>query len=173
MSDAPEIPEASDPFAQRVAITIAALAVAMSIIGNLGDNAKTEAIIKTSEAANAWSYYQAKSLKGHAYTIAAEELAVLAVPDPAKRDALVASFTAKTQTYAADQAKIEADARALTADAAHASRINDRCDLGSLLLQIAVILCSVAILVKQHRFWLLGLAVGGAGAAVGATAFFM
>ena len=173
MSDAPEIPEANDPFAQRVAITIAALAVAMSLIGNQGDNAKTDAIIKTSEAANSWSHYQAKSIKGHIDAVAAEELAVLSVADPAKRDALVASFAASGKVYETDKAKLQVEADALTAAATHSGSINDRCDLGSLLLQIAVILCSVAILVRQHRFWILGVVVGGAGAAVGATAFFM
>lgn len=45
MPEAPEIPEAKDPFEKQVAISIAALAVALSVIGNKGDNAKTDAII--------------------------------------------------------------------------------------------------------------------------------
>jgi len=52
MPDAPEIPEAKDPFEKRVAVTIAILAVALAFIGNKGDNARTDAIIKTNEASN-------------------------------------------------------------------------------------------------------------------------
>jgi hypothetical protein len=52
MSETPEIPEANDPFSKQVAITIALLAVVLALIENKGDNAKTDAIIKTSEAAN-------------------------------------------------------------------------------------------------------------------------
>ena len=194
MTDAPEIPEAEDPFAKRIAITIAALAVLISVIGNKGDNAKTESILKTTEAANQWGYYQAKSLKSHAYSVASEELEVLAVADPAKRDALVKSFAAKVAKYEQEKQDIGfgqqdaggawkqvlddhgqpvISARQLRAETDHASAINDRCDLGSLLLQIAVILCSVAILVRLHSFWFLGMAVGSAGAVVGVTAFLM
>ena len=47
MAEAPEIPEANDPFSKQVAITIALLAVVLAVIENKGDNAKTDAIIKT------------------------------------------------------------------------------------------------------------------------------
>ena len=47
-----------------LAATIAMLAVVLSFVGNCGDNAKTDAIIKTNEAANKWSHFQAKSVKG-------------------------------------------------------------------------------------------------------------
>ena len=60
MSETPEIPEANDPFSKQVAITIALLAVVLAVIENKGDNAKTDAIIKTSEASNRWGYYQSK-----------------------------------------------------------------------------------------------------------------
>ena len=63
MPDAPEIPEAKDPFDKRVALTIAILAICLSFIANLGDNAKTSAILRTSEASDQWNYFQAKSTK--------------------------------------------------------------------------------------------------------------
>ena len=63
MADTPEIPEGNDPFSKQVAITIALLAVILAVIENKGDNAKTDAILKTSEAANRWGHYQSKSIK--------------------------------------------------------------------------------------------------------------
>ena len=56
MPEAPEIPEASDPFEKRAAATIAILAVALAVIGSKGDNAKTDV------AANRWAHYQSKSI---------------------------------------------------------------------------------------------------------------
>ena len=42
--------------------------------------------------------------------------------------------------------------------AAHFSgAINDRCDQSALLLQIAVVVCSVSILAQSHKFWWLGM----------------
>ena len=43
------IPEAKDAFEKQVAVTIASLAVVLAVIGNKGDNAKTDAIIKTND----------------------------------------------------------------------------------------------------------------------------
>ena len=63
MPEAPEIPEANDRFGKQVAITIAILAMGLAVISNQGDNAKTDAILKTSAAVNQWGYYQSKSLK--------------------------------------------------------------------------------------------------------------
>src|SRR3954452_10852100 len=63
MSDAPEIPEASSAFEKKIALTIAILAVVLSLVNNLGDNSKTDAIIKTNEATDKWMYYQAKGIK--------------------------------------------------------------------------------------------------------------
>jgi hypothetical protein len=55
----------------------------------------------------------------------------------------------------------------------HFSAINDRCDQAALLLQIAVVVCSVAILGQSHKFWWLGMLLGVAGIVVGATAYFI
>src|SRR5437867_3577650 len=81
MPDAPEIPEAKDPFEKRVALTIAIIAICLSFIGNLGDNAKTDAIIKTNEASNQWGYFQAKSIKGQLAVMHSDLLSRLAIGD--------------------------------------------------------------------------------------------
>ena len=54
MAEAPEIPEAKNPFERMVAVSIATMAVCLSVINIHGDNAKTDAIIKTNEASNKW-----------------------------------------------------------------------------------------------------------------------
>jgi Domain of unknown function (DUF4337) len=195
MSETPEIPEAEDPFGKRIAISIALLAVCISFIGNYGDNAKTDSIIKTTAAANQWSYFQAKSIKQHAFALDRDILSVLApgAVDAARRDELLKSYSAKIASYESAKQDIgfgrkdaaghwlevvEDGAPVISAaqyqeEAAHGIRINDRCDLASLLLSLGVILCSVAILMRQHYVWFTGLAVGAVGAIVGATAFVM
>jgi hypothetical protein len=153
MADSPEIPEAKDPFERRVALTIAIIAICLSFVGNLGDNAKTDAIIKTNEATNQWGYFQAKGIKGQMSAMEAELLTRLSGP----------SATEETKS----------EAERLQAQAAHESSINDRCDQSALLLQIAVVVCSVSILAQSHKFWWTGLVLGAAGIVVGATAFLL
>lgn len=195
MSETPEIPEAEDPFAKRIAISIALLAVCLSFIGNYGDNAKTDSIIKTTAAANQWSYFQAKSIKQHAYSLDKDMLSALAPAaiDTARRDELLKAYDAKIAIYdqekknigfgkkdasgawveVLDDGKPVVSALQYEAEAAHGISINDRCDLASLLLSLGVILSSVAILMKQQYVWIGGLVVGFGGAVVGATAFMM
>jgi Domain of unknown function (DUF4337) len=196
MAETPEIPEAEDAFSKRVAISVAVLAVCISFINNFGDNAKTDSIIKTTQAANQWSYFQAKSVKQHAFGLEKDLLTVMAPGsvDPTKRDELIKSYEKKIAKYdqekkdigfgekdpkgnwvevKGDDGKQIVSASQLEEEAAQGIKINDRCDFASLLLSLAVILCSVAILMKHHYVWFIGLAIGLGGAVVGSTAFLM
>jgi hypothetical protein len=184
-----EVPEAKNPFERLVAITIAIIAVVLAFNENHNDNAKTDAILlsieaseKTTEAANQWSYFQSKSIKGHAYEI--QHLVIPALTEGAapseKRDKLVESFGKKVDKYEIEKAEIkkqaeslEAESRTLRHEAKLLVDINQRCDEAALLLQVSVILCSVAILIHFSAFWYLGILVALVGAGISISAFFM
>ncbi|WP_043343984.1 DUF4337 family protein, partial [Belnapia moabensis] len=48
---------------KRVALLIAALALALAFTEVAGDDAKTEAQLKNVESANLWSFFQAKTVR--------------------------------------------------------------------------------------------------------------
>lgn len=174
MAETPEIPEAKDPFEKRVALTIAILAICLSLIGNRGDNAKTDAIIKTDEASNQWGYFQAKGVKGQMAAMHGDLLSRLAGGDAvasAKEEA--ARLHGQAERYDKEKSEIKEKAEELQKEATHASAINDRCDLAALFLQIAVIICSVGILAGSHKFWLAGMILGAVGIVASVTAFLM
>lgn len=189
MAETPEIPEAEGPFQKRVAITIAIIAVILSFITNKGDNAKTDALIKsiesserTTEASNQWAFFQAKSIKGHAYEIQTQILPMLNEGSitAEKRDKLVADFQRKVAKYEKEKTEIQheamaasAEAKQLKADAKVQVEVNDACDEAVLVLQIAVILCSVAILAHMPALWYIGMAVALAGSLLGTRAWFV
>jgi len=174
MAESPEIPEANDPFGKQVAITIAILAVALALIDNKSDNAKTDAIIKTNEASNKWGYYQAKSLKQNLCDTEGRLLTLLqpAGESAARADA-VAKSGAEAKRYGSEKEEIKVEAEKLAAEAEKNSKINDRCDHAALGLQIGIVICSVAILSKWRLFWLIGITLGLIGMAIGVTAFLM
>jgi hypothetical protein len=183
MAETPEIPEAKDPFEKRAAVTIAILAVVLAVVGNKGDNAKTDAIIKTNEATNKWAYYQAKGIKG-SIASAEHELLVLLAPaqiadaDTAKkitqlRSDVEARLKSAPEDYKAEQVVIKMEAEAAEKDAERGSRVNDRCDQGSLALQIAIVIASVSILARSRAFWIGSIILGVIGIAVGAMAFWI
>ena len=166
MADAPEIPEASDPFEKRVAVSIAIFAIILSFIQNAGDNGTAQQIVKTSEASNQWAYFQAKSIKGSLVNIESDLLARLSSTD--QKEALD-RLKAESARYDTEKAEIKAKAEALTKDADEGAAIDNRADLASLFLQISIVICSIAILAKSHPFWWAGVAVGVIGTVIGAS----
>jgi Domain of unknown function (DUF4337) len=157
MADAPELPEAKDSFERAIAISIAIMAVLLSFIDNKGDNAKTDSILKTNEASNQWAYFQSKSIK---QTI--REL---------EADVITLTPAASSPDATKKLAEISADAKSLVATAAASSAINDKCDQAALLLQIAVVIASVAILTRWKAMWYVSLALAAVGSYFGALAF--
>lgn len=168
-----ELPEAKDPFEKMVALTIAIIAVVLSFVENHGDNAKTDAIVKTNEASNRWAFYQAKSLKGNLAESTSELLSLLAPADAAAAKVKQEKMEKEVARYDEEKKKIRTEAEAFQKEASEALAINDRCDEGSLLLQISVVLCSVAILTRWKPVFLVGVILGAGGAVVGISSFFM
>jgi hypothetical protein len=166
MADAPEIPEANDPFEKRVAVTIALLAIVLSFIQNAGDNGQAQQIVKTAEESNQWAYYQAKSMKGTMVSMESELLSRLATND---QKAEIDRLKAEAARYDTEKAEIKKKAEDLKKDADAGAEIDNRSDLASLFLQIAIVICSVAILGHSHKMWWAGIALGVVGVAVGAT----
>ncbi len=166
MSEDIEVPEARDPFEKRIAITIAIIAVLLSYITMRGDNAKTDAIIKTNEAANKWGHFQSKSIKQHDDERALDIIKSLPTsPDLAPR---IAMIEASMKKYDDEKGVLMNEARALNEEAGVGGKMNDRCDFAALFLQISVVICSVAILSRMHLFWYFGIAC----ASVGVVKFF-
>lgn len=175
MAEAAEIPEAESPFGKRVAVTIAIVAVVMAIISNRGDDAKTDALLKSTQVANAWSHYQSKTIKENTYKIQAKILALEGAPgsDATARGALAKAFAEQAERYKGDEAEIEAEARKLEVEVQEALTITNRCDQATLFMQLAVVACSVAILANLAMFWWGGMAVALVGIALGVSSFWV
>lgn len=173
MPDAPELPEARDPYEKVIALTIAILAVILSFVDNTGDNAKTEAIVKTTEAANKWAYFQSKSLKENLAESNATLLSILTPVDASAARAKTEEMTREIARYDGEKTQLMAEAQALEKQAAYSMSIDDRADQASLLLQIAVVVCSIAILVRWKAIFFAGVAAGVAGVVFSVMAFSM
>ena len=169
MSDVPEIPEATNPFERRVAVSIAILAAVLAFVSMRGDNAKTDSGLKTTEAANQWALFQAKAIREHTLNV---EINILSAMNPSALNVEVADKTKATAKEEIARYKIERDsikkaAEGLAKEATIASAINDRCDLGALFMQIAIVILSAAILSRQNLMFYIGVAMGLGGALTG------
>ncbi|HVO31710.1 MAG TPA: DUF4337 family protein, partial [bacterium] len=53
-----------DPFQKKVALAMSLCAVLLAFVTMMTNQARTEALLLSNEAANQWSFFQAKSTKG-------------------------------------------------------------------------------------------------------------
>ena len=77
------------------------------------------------------------------------------------------------EKYEKEQPEIQAKAEEAKKEAEFGTKINDRCDLGSLALQIAIVIASVSILARSQAFWIGSIILGLIGIGIGASAFLL
>lgn len=171
MADAPELPEAKDPFERAVAISIAIMAVLLSFIDNKGDNAKTDSILSTNQASNKWAHYQSKSIKQSLREFEADMVTISPNASSPEATKKLEEMKAELERYAGEKDKIKDEADALVAKAEASGAINDKCDQAALLLQIAVVIASVAILTRWKAMWYASLVLAAIGSYFGVLAF--
>lgn len=175
MAEAPEIPEAKDPFERNVALSIAVLAVVLSVISMVGDGAKLSATLAATGAANNWAYFQSKSIKETSYKLQRETVAILGpgTVDEAKRQELLKSYDAAVVKYEREKNEISAKAEEFEAEVKRQGAVDERTDLASLQIEVAIVLASVSILVAWSRLWHVSLLLGLTGALTGVSALFL
>ena len=164
--------EAAETFRNRAALLIAVLAAVLAVGGLGGGNATDDMVASNIKASDTWAFYQAKNVRQTMYEIEAERLkAQLAAGSiaPAERPAAEArlkDYQATIARYDSEpdprdpskgEGKKELSAQARVHEAAfdEASRRDDNFDYAEVLLQLALVLGSVAILAVNR--WILGL----------------
>ena len=183
---------AHDPFDRRVAMTMAIVAAVLACAGMSSHRAHNETLKlhimandDITEASNRWGHYQAKKNREYMYLADARLLAVMAKdnsqPDTANQaEEQIADWNSKADQYKSDTKTIEHQARHLgdSAEDKHhqAETVHhraDRLDCGHLGLELALVLCSIAVLTKQRGFWYSGIGVGLFSAVAAASSFFL
>ncbi|MDX2234688.1 MAG: DUF4337 domain-containing protein [Hyphomonadaceae bacterium] len=163
--DAPE--RGSDPFANRVALTIALLASFIAF-GAIKSGNVAEAMQQAqAERNNGWAWYQAVRVREDmaTYELAhLQRLARTAPPEEAAR--LAPEMTAQAAEIARIRARLEETrtrAQAAEADYERLNLLGDHYDLADALMAIAITLMAVATLSAVRWLYWFGLipAVGG------------
>jgi hypothetical protein len=135
-----------------VTMSMAILAVLVAAVTLLGHRAHTEEIVKTTEKADQYAYYEAKKNLGRSYEVFVDELSVLPLQDAKHADEL------KEKYSKAKEAEAEVNL---------AQKRADQFDLAEVLLECALVISSITLLTKNKIFWYMGLVLGLAGIACG------
>lgn len=169
MADDKKTSEETKDFSKRTNQLIALTALVLAICATFaslyaGANA-SKGILAQNQASDGWAYYQAKSIKQTMYAIQLE-LANLSPPvnsDPEKFEQLKKTCIDTIERYDKEQDEIKASTQAKEKERDHYLELN-RNFAGSLTyLQIAILLTSLAGLMKQIGFWYAGMAIGAFG----------
>jgi hypothetical protein len=178
-------------FANRAALLIAAMAAVLAIGGLGGGNATDDMMIGNIRASDTWAFYQAKNIRQTAYEIEAAELESRLVEATGARSRDLAQRIARYREKIAryedepdpaapnDPSKGEGkkqlmtQAKAFEAMRERASQQDNNFDYAEVVLQLALVLGSVAILASQRTVLLVSAALGAIGALLTINGFFL
>jgi hypothetical protein len=159
-----------------IAVYIGVLAVLLAVCGVGGGNAMKDATARNIEAANTWAFFQAKNIRRHELRLQTAEFEVLLATQPNLSDTARTLIDEKLKKYRADETRLTSEpdtgegveelkirAKALEVQRDRAMVKDPYFDYGQALLQIAIVLASVAIITGGTVLLLLSAVLAGIG----------
>jgi hypothetical protein len=140
---AEEVAEKRESFGKRVAVLVAVLAAMLAMAGLGANRAQEEVLLAQVQASDTWNEYQANSLKKHINADVAVTLTKMGAADEAKK-----LIDANNNKYIPNQDKLMPKAQALekARDVAHDRHNNYQ--IAEAAFQLAIVLCSIAIVAR-------------------------
>jgi hypothetical protein len=161
-----------------IGVYIGILAVVLAVCSLGGSNADQDATQQSIAASNAWAFFQAKNDRRQALRLHADEFEVMLKSTPAMPDDVKKLIEAKIADYKNQDIILTSDAergegldelfakgRRLEAQRNEALRRGPYFDHGQALLQIAIVLASVAIISGANLLLVVSFVLGGLGLA--------
>ncbi len=166
-----------DPFDRRVALSMAIVAAALASVTLLSHRSHAEVQVLKTEESDTWNYFQAKKARQYMYSADAEMLEALSgdAPDSAagkKTAKMVQTWRSDVEKYKEEASDKEKEAKDLQHKGQVAHDGSNFFDLGELGIELALVLCSVAMLAKSRMLWIAGIVVGTLGFVVAMCGFF-
>jgi hypothetical protein len=168
-----ELEEHAEEAAQHnlapVTVTMAILAVLVAAVSLLGHRAHTEEIVLQTKATDQWAYYQAKEIRRRNYELFVDEMSVFALQNSEEANKIKEKYQKEIERYKEEGQDIQAEAKSAENEVAAERRHADYFDLGEVLLEAALVICSITVLTRKRFFWYLGSALGLIGVGIGIT----
>jgi SepF-like predicted cell division protein (DUF552 family) len=154
-----------------VTISMAALAVFVAAISLMGHRMHTEEILKETQATDIWAQYQAKSIRERSYEVFLDQLSVFSVQNPVQAASLKEKYSKEIDRYHEEMKEITEKAKEYEAEVGLVQRRGDRFDLAEVLMEGALVICSITLLTKKKAFWMMGMGLAVVGLVLAGTAF--
>ena len=154
------------PLERRVGVTMALFAALLAIATLMGHRLHTDEVVLQTKTADGWAYYQAKNIRSQMY--AAD--ATLADMQGDRGATAAADWKSKADQERRDADNIRHDAESLDRETQTAASRATLFDAAEVFLEIAIVLCSIALMIGSVRYWAIsfGSAAIGTAAVIGA-----
>jgi hypothetical protein len=169
--------DTKDPWLNLLALTTVIFAVCATLATFKGGGFSTRTVLNQAMASDQWAYYQAKGIKGNLYEVEAMrlkrelELAPKAAVPVLEKS--LADVEKKVAKYDGEKADISKKATAFEEAKADAQKHGAPFGLAVIFLQIAILLSSIAALLKKQPVYWAGLAVGAVGLVYFVNGFYL
>ena len=167
-------------FTRRVALTTAIFAVILAISSLGGSNAMKEMILAQQQASDQWAFYQAKAGREHFYRgqkmrleLDLLEKETLKPEIKQRYETLLKQMATQEERYGKERKDIEKEARKLEHERDTARGKDPYFDFSEVLLQIAIVMATVAILSQSRAIFGVALTAAIFGALLCLNGFLM
>lgn len=161
--------EAAEHNLAPVTVTMAILAVLVASVSLLGHRAHTEEILLQNQATDHWAYYQAKEIRRRSYELFVDELSVFSLQNGEQASKIKEKYDKEIERYKDEGKDIQAEAKKAEAEVMVQQHRANYFDLGEVLLEAALVICSITLLTRKRIFWVFGCLLGLIGLGIGAA----
>lgn len=173
--------EKKDAWLNYLALTTVIFAVCATLSTFKGGGFSTKSVITQAQASDAWAYYQSKGIKSYIYQLQTEklELDLISLKPEASSNLSeiytdkIADYKKKIEKYEKEKAEAQEKAKALEAIRDEAQIHSKAFGIAVIYLQIAILLSSIAGLLKKKLVWFGGVGAGLIGLVYFADGFFV
>jgi len=169
-----------------IGVYIGALAVILALCSMGGSNSTKDATLKSMEAANTWSFFQAKNIRRHVLRVEVDELELSLKSNPAMPEDARTATQDKIATFKKQIAELTSEpatgegldelfkrGKALEADRDMAMKRDPYFDWAQALLQIAIVLGGVIIITGGSTLLWTSVFMGALGTLMTINGFFL
>jgi len=157
----------------RVSLIISVLAAMVATVTVLGHREHTEAVLVQSRAGDMWQQYQSRKVRQQELLDSSDLLSVQSNAGTEPVQSKLTKYKAQIDKLQSQLDEEGKTARDLQNEVGKAESMAGRFDLGEALLQIAVVLASITLLTRHHRYVVVGCILGVAGVIVTASAYML
>ncbi len=150
---------------RRIGMTMAVFAALLAFVTMMGHRAHTEEVVLQTQLTDDWAFYQAKHGRAQMY----EADAQLARLSGGGGITLSTTFIDRAEKEKKDAEEIRVRAQERQQETRAVARRASFYDASEIFLEVAIVLCSVALLAGMLAFWRLSFLAGAIGATIGSA----